>query len=202
MGPTQVRVALSHPSHRQRDDEVGEALRRLDVAGVRVGRARLGHELVHVRGEHRVRPDRVGRPLHHLGCHGTRYVRHARGWHAYGGTHSAWGLGASSPVPPVRTARRPRDVSAQCATVMSQVTTTLWLKRRKGGRAKFLLGRAAATGCCSSSRPARAVSLLHHLSCTSHHLCSVMAAPTVATDQNAVLAKSEGAIRNVHKRAF
>ena len=54
-------------------------------------------------------------------------------------------------------------------TVMSHVMTTLWLKRRKGGRAKFLLGGGGvATGCWSSSRPARAVSLRHHRSCTSH----------------------------------
>ena len=47
--------------------------------------------------------------------------------------------------------------------------TTLWLKRRKGGRAKFLLGGGGvATGCWSSSRPARAVSLRHHRSWTSH----------------------------------
>jgi len=39
---------VSCPAHRQSDDEVGEALRRLDVPGVRVGRGRLRHELVHV----------------------------------------------------------------------------------------------------------------------------------------------------------
>ena len=36
-------------------------------------------------------------PREGLGCHGTRYVRHARGWHACGGTYS------SAPAPPCRT---------------------------------------------------------------------------------------------------
>ena len=39
--------------------------------------------------------------------HGTRCVRHARGWYSGRRTHSAWG--PSCPVPLVRTARRLRD---------------------------------------------------------------------------------------------
>ena len=54
----------------------------------------------HERRHEGVRP-RKGRCLGvHLRCHGTRYVRHARGWHAYGGTLLRGGPGTGCPAPP------------------------------------------------------------------------------------------------------
>jgi hypothetical protein len=40
-----------------------------------------------------------------LGCHGTRYVRHARGWYACPVRAVRGALGASRPAPTVRTLR-------------------------------------------------------------------------------------------------
>eukprot|EP00964_Phaeocystis_antarctica_P126097 scaffold89827_cov54-Phaeocystis_antarctica.AAC.3 len=63
-----------------------------------------------------------------LWCHGTRYVRHGRGWYAYGVRTAVLAPGASCPVPlPVRTVRRPRGarVSLGSCRCVSSVCPTL-----------------------------------------------------------------------------
>ena len=93
-----------------------------ELSGCVVGRRQLV--------EHQVRVSvgllEVGAANRAPGCHRTRYVRHARGWYAYGVRTVRGALGASCPATSIRTAhRRPACVArtysaeAPCGTYAS-----------------------------------------------------------------------------------
>ena len=86
-----------------------------------------------------LRPSRTGQPCVPArtplaaGCHGTRYVRYRRGWHAYPVRAVRGALGAGRPAPLARTVRgRLIRVACTCPTEAPGRTCQLRVSTRMG----------------------------------------------------------------------